>query len=67
MASTVYSVTGVSSVNEHERGLIEAAISHDIPPPDTWYNVTPEFTLFGVTVAVSVDADADSIEISSGA
>ncbi len=63
----MYSVAAVSSVSEHESGLMEAAISHDFPPPDTWYNVTPELTLFGVTVTVRVDGDVDSIEISWGA
>ncbi len=63
----MYSVAAVSSVNEHERGLNEAAISHDFLPPDTWYNVTPELTVFGVTVTVRVVGDVDAIEISWGA
>ncbi len=66
LASTVYSVAAVSSVSEHERGLMDGAISHDFPPPDTWYNVTPELTAFGVTVTVSVDGDVDATEISWG-
>ncbi len=63
----MYSVAAVSSVNEHERGLIEAAISHDFPPADTWYNLTPELIVFGVTVTVNVEGDVDSIEIPCGA
>ncbi len=66
LASTVYSVAASSFVSEHERGLMEAAISHDLPPPDTWYNVTPELILFGVTVTVRVDGDVDATEISWG-
>ncbi len=46
---------------------MEAAISHDFPAPDTWYNVTPELTVFGVTVTVNVEGDVDSIFISLGA
>ncbi len=45
---------------------MEAVISHGFPPADTWYNLTPELTVFGVTVTVNVEGDVDSIEIPCG-